>query len=124
MALDFLKKKNKDGDTEEVVEDDFVELDAEIAEGSKKAVIRAETLQEFDDIEAVQEHLRNDHIVWINIGPLKGRDMTNLKRAVNRLKKTIKAIDGDMAGVDEDWIVACPSYAEIERSTKKKGSAP
>lgn len=124
MALDFLKKKNKGEDTEEVVEDDFVELDAEIAEGSKKAVIRAETLQEFDDIEAVQEHLRNDHIVWINIGPLKGRDMTNLKRAVNRLKKTIKAIDGDMAGVDEDWIVACPSYAEIERSTKKKGSAP
>lgn len=124
MALDFLKKKNKGGDTEKVVEDDFVELDAEIAEGNKKAVIRAETLQEFDDIEAVQEHLRNDHIVWINIGPLKGRDMTNLKRAVNRLKKTIKAIDGDMAGVDEDWIVACPSYAEIERSTKKKGSAP
>lgn len=125
MALDFLKKgKNNSGDTEKVVEDDFVELDAEIAEGNKKAVIRAETLQEFDDIEAVQEHLRNDHIVWINIGPLKGRDMTNLKRAVNRLKKTIKAIDGDMAGVDEDWIVACPSYAEIERSTKKKGSSP
>jgi Uncharacterized conserved protein len=124
MALDFLKKKDKDGDTEQVVDDDFVELDAEIAEGNKRAVIRAETLQEFDDIEAVQEHLRNDHIVWINIGPLKGRDMTNLKRAVNRLKKTIKAIDGDMAGVDEDWIVACPSYAEIERSTKEKGSAP
>ena len=125
MALDFLKKgKNNSGDTEKVVEDEFVELDAEIAEGNKKAVIRAETLQEFDDIEAVQEHLRNDHIVWINIGPLKGRDMTNLKRAVNRLKKTIKAIDGDMAGVDEDWIVACPSYAEIERSTKKKGSSP
>ena len=124
MGLNFLKKSDKNGDTENVIEDDFVELDAEIAEGNKKAVIRAETLQEFDDIEAVQEHLRNDHIVWINIGPLKGRDMTNLKRAVNRLKKTIKAIDGDMAGVDEDWIVACPSYAEIERSTKKKGSAP
>mgnify|MGYP000662638228 CR=1 FL=1 len=122
MGLNFLKKSDKNGDTENVIEDDFVELDAEIAEGNKKAVIRAETLQEFDDIEAVQEHLRNDHIVWINIGPLKGRDMTNLKRAVNRLKKTIKAIDGDMAGVDEDWIVITPSYAEIERSGKKEGS--
>lgn len=122
MPLNFLRKGDKKKGTDEIIEDDFVELDAEIAEGSKKAVIRAETLQEFDDIEGVQEHLRNDHIVWINIGPLKSRDMTNLKRAVKRLKKTIKAIDGDMAGVDEDWIVACPSYAEIERSTKKKGS--
>lgn len=121
MALNFLNKDNKD-DSEEIIDDDFVELDAEIAEGNKKAVIRAETLQEFDDIEAVQDHLRNDHIVWINIGPLKSKDMTNLKRAVNRLKKTIKAIDGDMAGVDESWIVACPSYAEIARSTKEKGS--
>lgn len=122
MPLNFLKKGDGQEQTDEIIEDDFVELDAEISEGSKKAVIRAETLQEFDDIEEVQDHLRNDHIVWINIGPLKSRDMTNLKRAVNRLKKTIKAIDGDMAGVDEDWIVACPSYAEIERSTKEKGS--
>jgi SepF-like predicted cell division protein (DUF552 family) len=121
MPLNFLNKDNQD-DSEEIVDDDFVELDAEVAEGDKKAVIRAETLQEFDDIEAVQDHLRNDHIVWINIGPLKSKDMTNLKRAVNRLKKTIKAIDGDMAGVDESWIVACPSYAEIARSTKEKGT--
>lgn len=121
MPFDFLKKDGGKND-EELVGDDFVELDAEMTEGNKKAVIRAETLQEFEDIEKVQEHLRNDHIVWINIGPLKSKDMTNLKRAVNRLKKTIKAIDGDMAGVDESWIVACPSYAEIARSTKEKGS--
>lgn len=120
MPFDFLKKEGSD--SEEVVGDDFVELDAEVAEGDQKVVIRAETLQEFDDVENVQEHLRNDHIVWVNIGPLKSRDMTNLKRAVNRLKKTVKAVDGDMAGVDEDWIVACPSYAKIARSTKEKGS--
>ncbi|MFB6116645.1 MAG: cell division protein SepF [Candidatus Nanosalina sp.] len=124
MPFDFLKKDgNKEDSSETVVEDDFVELDAEMKEGNKKVVIRAETLQEFDDIEKVQEHLRNDHVVWINIAPLKSKDMTNLKRAVNRLKKTIKAIDGDMAGVDESWIVACPSYAEIARSTKENGSS-
>jgi len=123
MPLDFLKKnKDKEDTNDELVDDDFVELDAKMTEGNSKVVIRAETLQEFEDVEDVQDHLRNDHVVWVNIGPLKSRDMTNLKRAVNRLKKTIKAIDGDMAGVDEDWIVACPSYAEIARSTKEKGS--
>ncbi|MFB6208997.1 MAG: cell division protein SepF [Candidatus Nanohaloarchaea archaeon] len=117
MALGFLN--SEDSGTEQIVEDDFVELDAEMAETDEKVVIRAETLSEFEDVEAVQEHLRNNHIVWVNIKPLKGRDMPDLKRAVKRLKKTVKSIDGDMAGVDEDWIVACPGYAEIARSSDK-----
>ncbi len=117
MDLGFLKSKDKE--TEEVIDDDFVELDAEISQSSEKVVIRAETLKEFKDVEKVQEHLRNNHVVWVNIKPLKNKDMTDLKRAVKRLKKTVKAIDGDMAGVDEDWIVTCPSYATIERSSDK-----
>ncbi len=119
MPLGFLGGDAETDDGDEIVEDDFVELDAKMSEKDRKVVIRAETLQEFDDVENVQEHLRNDHIVWVNITPLKERDMTNLKRAVKRLKKTVKSIDGDMAGVDEEWIVVCPSYAEIARSDDK-----
>jgi len=86
-------------------------------DGDDQVVIRAVTLEEFGDVEEAQEHLRNDHIVWINISPLKNREMADLKRAVKRLKKTVRNIDGDMAGVDEDWIVACPDYAKIARSS-------
>lgn len=114
MPLDFLKSKDNE---EDVVEDDFVELDAEMSEGEDDVVIRAVTLEEFGDVEEAQKHLRDDHIVWINISPIKDRDMTDLKRAVKRLKKTVRNIDGDMAGVDEDWIVACPSYATIARNS-------
>lgn len=117
MALDFLK--SKDDDDNEPIDGDFVELDADISEQDEKVVIRAETLSEFKDVETVQEHLRNDHIVWVNIKPLKKRDMTDLKRSVKRLKKTVKAVDGDMAGVDEDWIVVCPEYAKIARTSDK-----
>lgn len=121
MGLGFLNSGQEDKD-ENIVEDDFVELDAKMSEKTEKVVVRAETLNEFDDIESVQDHLRNDHIVWLNIKPLKNRDMTDLKRAVKRLKKTIKAVDGDMAGVDEDWIVATPGYAEIARSSDQVDS--
>lgn len=123
MPLGFLKKEGEDKNAE-VVDDDFVELDANMSENDSKVVIKAETLKEYDDVEKVQEHLRNDHIVWVNIGPLKETDMTNLKRAVKKLKKTVKSIDGDMAGVDEEWIVVCPRYAEIQRSeeTQEAGS--
>ncbi|PSH02331.1 MAG: hypothetical protein BRC26_01120, partial [Nanohaloarchaea archaeon QH_8_44_6] len=113
MALGFLKKDGEDSEDNEMIEDEFVELDAEVSEREKKVVVRAETLKEFDDVENVQEHLRNEHIVWVNIKPLKNRDMSKLKRAVKRLKKTVKAVDGDVAGVDEDWVVVTPSYAKI-----------
>lgn len=116
MPLDFLKSKNGSS-TEKVVEDNFVELDAEMAEKDQKVVIRAATLKEYGDVEDVQQQLRDKNIVWVNIQPLKNKDMADLKRAVNRLKKTVKAVDGDMAGVDEEWIVVCPEYATIERSS-------
>lgn len=115
MGLDFLKSSNKET-TENIIEDDFVELDAQTSEKDEKVVIRAETLKEFGDVEKVQEHLRNKHIVWVNIQPLRNKDMADLKRAVKRLKKTVSAVDGDMAGVDEEWIVVCPGYATIQRS--------
>lgn len=121
MPFDFLRREGENDDSSDnSVGDDFVELDAEVENRDEKVVIRAETLQELDDIEEVQEHLRNDHIVWVNIGPLKNRDMADLKRAIKRLKKTIRAIDGDMAGVDESYILTCPEYAEIARSTKEE----
>jgi len=124
MDLGFLKNnKNNSKSNSDLVEEDFVELDAKMSEQSKEVVIRAETLKEFEDVDNVQQHLRDNHIVWVNIKPLKDRDMTKLKRAVNRLKKTVKAVNGDMAGVDENWIVVCPEFATIERSDEvKEGS--
>ncbi len=121
MGLGFLNK-NKENE-EDVIEDDFVELDAKTSEEQQKVVVRAETVQELDDVETVQEHLRNEHIVWANIQPLKSRDMTKLKRAVKRLKKTVRAVDGDIAGVDEDWIVVTPEFAQIERKGEEMSEA-
>lgn len=115
MALGFLNKKENNSE-ETVIEDDFVELDAQTTDENKKVVVRAETLREFEDVENVQNRLRDNQIVWVNIKPLKQKDMSKLKRAVKRLKKTVRSVDGDIAGVDEDWIVITPSYAEIERT--------
>ncbi|MFB6100498.1 MAG: cell division protein SepF [Candidatus Nanohalobium sp.] len=124
MGLGFLNKNDDSSNEDEsVVEDDFVELDAKPANEQDDVVVRAETLQELEDVETVQEHLRNNHIVWVNIQPLKNRDMSQLKRAVKRLKKTVRAVDGDIAGVDEEWIVVTPEYATIERSGEEMEEA-
>ena len=54
-------------------------------------------------------------VALINIKPLKDKDLVELKRAVSKLKKTCEAIEGDIAGFGEDWIVVTPSFAQIYR---------
>lgn len=115
MALEKLFGKFKGEENIGIDEDEYVELDASSEGGSKKIKIRIATLNEFNDVEKVQSILRDNNIVWVKIKPLKDKDMTDLKRAIDRLKKTVRAMNGDIAGVDEDWLVACPEFATVHR---------
>jgi len=65
----------------------------------------------------VLDCLRNGStIALINIAPLKNKDIVELKRAVNKLKKTCDALEGDLAGFGEDYIVATPEFAYVQRN--------
>lgn len=115
MPLKKLLGGKNNADVESFNEDEYVELDAVNDEQNEKVKIRIATLNDYGDVESVQELLRSGDIVWIKIRPLKDKDMTDLKRAIDRLKKTVRSIDGDIAGIDEDWLVATPPYAQIHR---------
>ena len=39
--------------------------------------------------------------------------MNELKRAINKVKRTCDAIDGEIVGIDEDWIIAVPNFIEV-----------
>lgn len=104
-------------------EDDYVELDPNAAEKQLKAkvLIRPFVIEDFSDIKPVLDSLRSGYtVVLLNIKPIKDKDLVELKRVVNKLKKTTDAIEGDIAGFGEDWIVACPSFASVHRG----GGAP
>ena len=58
--------------------------------------------------------------ILINIKPLKEKDLVELKRAINKLKKTCDAMEGDIAGFGDDYIVITPSFAEIYRTEQSK----
>ena len=38
-----------------------------------------------------------------------------MKRAINKLKKTTDAIEGDIAGFGDDYVVVTPSFAQVYR---------
>ncbi|MBI4441246.1 cell division protein SepF [Candidatus Woesearchaeota archaeon] len=108
-------------DKEESAEytDDYVEVNPEKARaGDNKVVVRPFVMEDFEDIKHILESLRDGKtIALINIQPLKDKDLVELKRAINKIKKTCEAIEGDVAGFGDDWICATPAFAHIHRST-------
>ncbi len=98
--------------------DDYVEINANPVDKSGKAkiIVRPFIVEDFADIKPALDALRGGYTVaLINIKPLKDKDLVELKRAVGKLKKTCEAIEGDIAGFGEDYIIAAPSFAQIYR---------
>ncbi len=99
---------------------DYIEVE-EVAKtntpNNSSIVIKPFSLGDFADIKPILDSLREGvTIALINIRPLRDRDIVELKRAVNKLKKTCDAMEGDIAGFGEDWIIATPSFAYVHRN--------
>lgn len=105
------------------VEDEYVELDVlgdakhEDGDSKKGVIVRPFVINDFTDIKPVLDCLRDGNtICLVNIKPLKNKDLVELKRAINKLKKTCDAVEGDIAGFGDDYLVVTPSFARIYRT--------
>ena len=105
----------------ETEEEGYVELGTDANEESgSKVTVRPFVMEDFESIKPILDSLREGHtIALVNIKPLKDKDLVELKRAINKLKKTTDAIDGDIAGFGDNWIAAVPSFAKIYRHKAK-----
>ncbi len=98
--------------------EDYVELEANLKDSKAKVFVKPFTLTKYDDIKAILTAIREGHTIAImNIAPLKEKDITELKRAVDKVKKTVEANEGDIAGFGESWLIATPSFARVWRAS-------
>ncbi len=123
--LNKLKEKfgtNASAPAEDTEINEYVELDTDTSEAARaKVLIRPFVIEEFEHVKPILDVLRDGNtIALINIKPLKDKDIIELKRAINKLKKTCDAIEGDIAGFGENWIAAAPSFASIYRGKQSK----
>jgi len=104
----------------EGLEDEYVELDTLGHDDSKaKVIVRPYAISDFADVKPILDALRDGYtIALVNIKPLKDKDLVELKRAINKLKKTCDAIEGDIAGFSDDYLVLTPGFAQIHRDKK------
>ena len=118
-----MKSKLTTGDEQEDLdkEDGYVELNSGNEDIQSKIVVRPFNLKEFEDIKEVIDTLRKGKtICLVNIKTLKEKDILELKRAINKLKKTCDAHEGEIAGFADEWIVVTPSFATIYKTKEQE----
>lgn len=95
-------------------EEKFIEI-PETPREERKLSVRVETLHSYADVEKIQQMLREGNVIFLKIKELRNKDINELKRATDKLKKTVVAMNGDIVGVDEEFLVLTPRFARIYR---------
>jgi SepF-like predicted cell division protein (DUF552 family) len=116
MVFERLRRGISGIDEEDIPHEDFIEVGIE--EGGKpsgKIGITIDKLNEFSDTERILRAVRNGSLVFLKIKTLKEKDLGELKRAVEKLKRTVLAQNGDIVGVEQDWLILAPEHAKVER---------
>ena len=98
--------------------EEYVELDFDEGAPKKQVLIHIEKLLDFADTDRVMRKVREGNILLVKIKDLKAKDITELKRSIEKIRKTCIAIDGDVAGLGEEWLIVTPSYARVHRESE------
>lgn len=115
----FLKKLTGQatGDESEVEEyldtlglenEDFMEEEADVW-------VKPIILEDVGDAAVVAGELSNGNIVLLNIEPLMKRNAIRLKQAVNKIKGTVRSVDGDIARLSEYKLLITPKGTKVSR---------
>jgi len=98
--------------------DEYVEIDLNSSEPKDaKIIVRPFVLRQFDDINEILNAVREGYtIAVVDIKVLKTKDVIELKRAIAKIKKTVDAVEGSIAGFGENIIIATPKFAQIHKT--------
>lgn len=113
MAFDKLKKMFGSSPANSA---DYVEIDLGKEAKKSKILIKPFVLKKFEDVNEVLNYLREGYtIAIIDIKPLKAKDIIEVKRAISKIKKTVDALEGSIAGFGDGIVIVTPSFAEIAK---------
>ena len=118
MIFDKIKKAFSDsiGDSGE---EEYLEIDLGQEKPDKKILVKLFVLKEYEDMTQILNALRDGYtIAIIDIRILKQKDSIELKRAITKVKKTIEALEGSIAGFGENIVIATPSFAHIHKEAR------
>lgn len=98
---------------------EYVELEAEEEKPTGGITIQIERLGHYTDSERIQQKVRDGIVLLVKIKDLKEKDMGELKRAIARIRRTCHAVNGDIAGLGEEWLIVTPAAAKVQRELEE-----
>ena len=120
MIFDKIRKALS-GSINGVDDAEYIEIDLGQDKKDRKILVKLFVLKQYEDVNQVLNALRQGYtIVIIDIKTLKQRDSIELKRAISKVKKTIDALNGSIAGFGENIVIATPSFAHIHKEEIKE----
>ena len=97
-------------------DEEYLEIDLGQEKTDKKVLVKLFALKQYEDVNQILNALREGYtIAIIDIKILKQKDSIELKRAISKVKKTIDALEGSIAGFGENTVLVTPSFAKIEK---------
>ena len=115
MIFDKIKKAFS-GSMNEIGDTEYIEIDLGKEKHEKKILVKLFDLKQYEDVNQILNSLREGFtIAIIDIKVLKQKDSIELKRAISKVKKTIDALNGSIAGFGEHIVIATPSFAHIRK---------
>jgi SepF-like predicted cell division protein (DUF552 family) len=116
MVFDRLRRGiSRIEDEEGIPREEYIEVGVAESRLPGKIGITIERLEDFADTERILRAVRNGSLVFLKIKTMKEKDLGELKRSVEKLKKTVLAQNGDIVGVENDWLILAPEHAKVER---------
>ncbi len=96
----------------------------EAPEHPNKTYLKAMPLKTVDDIENVENEVKNGNIIILRVTPLASKSIDDVKNAVNELTQFAESIGGDIARLGEERVVICPKNIRIWREKTPAPSNP
>lgn len=114
-------KKALSNQIDNIDDEEYIEIDIGQEKKGKKVTVKLFVLKQYEDTNQILNSLRDGYtIAIIDIKILKQKDSIELKRAISKVKKTIDALEGNIAGFGENIVIATPSFAHIHKEEIKK----
>jgi len=96
--------------------EDYIELEEEMAKKTARILIKFFTLKDYAEVKPVLDTIREGYsIALIKIKPLREKDISDLKRTINKIKRTCAAAQAEVVGIDENYIVTVPNFVDVVR---------
>lgn len=111
MKFSIFKKE----EPKEVAVEEYTEIPAE-EDTSSKVNIVIDHIEGMIDVDKIIRKVRTGNIVIAKIKDLRDNNMEELKHCISKLKTATANINGDIAGVGEEWIIVTPAMAKIDRT--------